>query len=167
MSATATTTPTTKSVSAPILDLLIGLAALLLFVIAFILQIQTSEAFILNGSPVTLAANWGVLLQPIQLMQGNLSMNMSKAVMWGWGIEIIFLVVLVGEITYHGPHKGWLKTGAFILIAFNCWADYNYGSLPSGILGQIAFAAITSFIVAFFGIIGVNKISHALHEIAK
>jgi len=33
--------------------------------------------------------------------------------------------------------------------------DFNYGALPRA-GGQIAFAGITSFVVAFFGVVGLN-----------
>lgn len=148
----------------PILKLVLGVVLVLLFLLALLLQIQTSEAFLLNGKAVGLAANWGVLRQPIDLAQGNLSMDMAKAVMWGWGIEMIYLVCVVGEVAVHGRLHGWFKTGAFILVAFDFWTDFQYGSLASGIWGQIAFAGVTAFIVAFFGLIGLNLIFSSITE---
>src|SRR5438105_2085623 len=146
----------------PILRLVLGLVLVGFFLLALMLQIQTSEAFILNGSPVTLAANWGVLSQPIELLQGKLPIDMAKAVMWGWGIELVYLVCVIGEVSVHGRLGGWFKTGAFVLVAFNFWTDFQYGSLASGFWGQVAFAAITSFIVAFFGMLGLNLIWGAI-----
>jgi hypothetical protein len=140
----------------PILRLVLGVLLVGFFLLALMLQVQTSEAFILNGSPVTLATDWGVLSQPIELIQGQLPIDMAKAVMWGWGIELVYLVCVIGEVSVHGRLGGWFKTGAFILVAFNFWTDFQYGSLASGVWGQVAFAAITSFIVAFFGMLGLN-----------
>lgn len=149
----------------PALKIVVGVALLLLFLLALMLQIQTSEAFILNGQAVGLSANWAILQQPFQLAQGSLSLNMAKAVMWGWGIECIYLVCVLGEVTV--PRwRGLFVTGAFGLVVFDFWTDYNYGSLPSGAGGQIAFALVTSFIVAFFGAIGLEMIFKGVEEIA-
>ncbi len=148
----------------PILKLLLGVVLVGFFLLALMLQIQTSEAFLLNGGPVTLAANWGVLRQPVELMQGKLTIDMAKAVMWGWGIELIYLVCVVGEVAVHGRLHGWFKTGAVILVAFDFWTDFQYGSLASGLWGQVAFAGVTAFIVAFFGLVGLNLIFSSITE---
>ncbi len=150
----------------PILRLVLGVLLVGFFLLALMLQVQTSEAFILNGSPVTLAADWGVLSQPIELIQGQLPIDMAKAVMWGWGIELVYLVCVIGEVSVHGRLGGWFKTGAFILVAFNFWTDFQYGSLASGVWGQVAFAAITSFIVAFFGMLGLNLIWDSITDLS-
>ena len=149
----------------PVLKLLLGVILIGFFLLATLLQIQTSEAFILNGSAVSaLAPNWGILRQPVELAQGGLTTDMAKAVMWGWGIELIYLVCVVGEVTVHGRLHSWFKTGAFVLVMFDFWTDLQYGTLASGIWGQVAFASITSFIVAFFGILGINMIWSAITE---
>jgi|SRR5579884_2649197 len=148
----------------PLLKLLLGILLIVFFLLALLLQIQTSEAFILGGSPVTLATNWGILNQPIDLIQGRLPMNMAKAVIWGWAIELIYLVCVIGEVSVHGRLQNWFKTGAVILVSFNFWTDFNYGTLPSGWGGQVAFAGSTAFVVAFFGVIGLNLLFQAITE---
>ena len=150
--------PASHHGTAPILKLLLGILLIGFFLLALMLQIQTSEAFLLGSSPVQLAANWGVLNQPFALLQGKLPLDMAKAVMWGWGIELVYLVCVVGEVSIHGWLGGWFKTGAVILVVFNFWTDFNYGQMASGFWGQVAFAAITSFIVAFFGVLGLTLI---------
>lgn len=162
--ATSQATSGARRANVPILKLLLGVVILLLFLLALMLQVQTSEAFLLNGAPIQLAANWGVLKQPIELAQGHLSLNMAKAVMWGWGIEMIYLVCVVGEVTIHGRWNGWFKTGAVVLVAFDFWTDFQYGQLASGFWGQVAFAGVTSFIVAFFGIVGLDLIFNSVGE---
>ena len=159
-----TAAPAARRSNVPILKLVLGVVLVLFFLLALMLQIQTSEAFILNGQAVGLAANWGILRQPIELAQGNLSLNMAKAVMWGWGIELIYLVCVVGEVTIHGRLNGLFKTGAIILVVFDFWTDMQYGNMASGIGGQIAFAGVTSFIVAFFGYVGLELIFTSVGE---
>lgn len=148
----------------PILRALLGVLLVIFFLLALMLQIQTSEAFLLNGSAVTLAPNWAILTQPYDLVRGALPTNMAKAVIWGWGIELVYLVCVIGEVSVHGRWQGWFKSGAFILVIFNFWTDYNYGTLPSGAGGQLAFAAITSFVIAFFGVLGINMIWSAISD---
>jgi len=49
-------------------------------------------------------------------------------------------------------------------VIFDFWTDMQYGTMASGIGGQIAFAAVTSFIVAFFGYLGLELIFHSVSE---
>jgi hypothetical protein len=154
----------TRRGDVPILRLALGVVLVVFFVVAILLQVQTSEAFILNGPTVGLSPDWHVVSQPFVLfggVSGPNAANQVKAAMWGWGIEIVYLVCVIGEVAVH-KYQGWFKTGAFVLVCFNFWTDFNYGSLPSGMGGQIAFAAITSFMVAFFGVIGLNMIFSAI-----
>src|SRR5260221_237805 len=92
-----------RRANSPIPLLLVGLACVIFWLLASLLQIQTSEAFILNGAVVTFNPNWSILKQPIDLVQGHLSADMAKAAMWGWGIELIYLVCIVG---YEVAHEG-------------------------------------------------------------
>ncbi len=91
----------------PTLRLVLGVILVGFFLLALLLQIQTSEAFILNGNVVTLAPDWGILRQPLDLIQGHLHTDMSQAVMWGWGIELVYLVCVLGEVTVHGRLQHW------------------------------------------------------------
>ena len=101
-----TTTPTSaRRGASPIPTLIVGLALLLFWVLASMLQIQTSEAFILKGPVVTFVPDWGVLKQPLDLAQGHLSIDLAKAVMWGWGIELVYLVCIVGYEIAHESVK--------------------------------------------------------------
>jgi len=150
----------------PLLRLVLGVILIAFFLLALMLQIQTSEAFLLGGAPVGLAPDWGTLRQPLDLVRGLLPMDLSKAVIWGWGIELVYLVCVIGEVSVQGRLQGWFKTGAILLVGFNFWTDFNYGSMPSGLGGQFAFAGITSFVVAFFGVIGLNLIWSAIVEMS-
>jgi hypothetical protein len=47
--------------ASPLPPLVVGLALLSLWLVATLLQIQTSEAFLLNGPVVSLVPNWGIL----------------------------------------------------------------------------------------------------------
>lgn len=160
-----------RRANSPLPILLVGTALVAFWILASMLQIQTSEAFILKGPAVSFVPNWGILRQPVDLFQGHLSTDMAKAVMWGWGIELIYLVCIVGyEIAHEGVKSSnhrlaaWFRTGVIALIAFDAYTDFQYGTLASGFWGQVAFALVTAFIVAFFGIVGFRLIEHGLTE---
>jgi hypothetical protein len=160
-----------KRANSPLPVLLVGAALLVFWVLASLLQIQTSEAFILRGPAVSLVPNWGILRQPVDLVQGHLTTDLAKATMWGWGIELIYLVCIVGYEVAHESVKAsnrhlasWFRTGVVALIAFDAYTDFQYGTFASGFWGQVAFALVTAFIVAFFGIVGVRLIEHGLTE---
>jgi hypothetical protein len=157
--------------NSPLPAILLGFALVIFWAITSLLQIQTSEAFILNGSVVTFAPNWSILKQPLELLQGHLTPDMAKATIWGWGIELVYLVCIIGyEVAHEGVRStnrhlaDLFSTGAFALIAFCAYTDFLYGNLASGFWGQVGFALVTSFVVAFFGIIGLRLIEHGATE---
>jgi hypothetical protein len=143
---------------APILRILLGVGCLILWSLAVILSIQASEAFILGGKAVSFAANWGVWMQLPNLAQGKLSLEMGKAVLYAWGVEFVYLVCVVGEVALSGRWHGWFKTGAIFIVVYDFYSDFQYGTLGSGVGGQLAFSALTAFIIGFFGWLGVDLI---------
>ncbi len=160
-----------RRTNSPLPMILLGLALIVFWLLASLLQIQTSEAFLLRGPVVTFAPNWSMLKQPVELVQGQLTSDMAKATMWGWGIELIYLVCIIGyEVAHEGVRSSnhhlaaWFSTGTVALIAFDAYTDFQYGQLASGLWGQVAFALITAFIVAFFGIVGFRLIEHGLTQ---
>src|SRR5260370_9256709 len=104
-----------KRGNVPVLRAILGVVLVTFFLLALLLQVQTSEAFLLGGSPVTLAANWGVLSQPVELAEGLLPLDLAKAVMWGWGIELVYLVRVIGEVAIHGRLRRYFQTGPILL----------------------------------------------------
>ena len=168
---TPTTSVPRRHGGSPLPPLIIGLALLALWVVATLLQIQTSEAFLLNGPAVTLVPNWGILTQVPDLVQGKLTPDLAKATMWGWGIELVYLSAMVGyEIAHDGVSRanrklaGVFQTISLALVAFDAYMDFRYGSLASGFWGQVGFAAMTSFMVLFFGLVGLRFLEHAVDE---
>ena len=155
----------------PLPPLVVGLALLSLWLVATLLQIQTSEAFLLNGPMVSFVPNWEILTQIPDLVQGKLAPDLAKAAIWGWGIELVYLMAMVGyELAHEGVSRanrklvGMFQTVSIALVAFDAYMDFRYGSLASGFWGQVGFAAMTSFIVLFFGIVGLRFLEHAFHE---
>jgi hypothetical protein len=155
----------------PILFLGLGAVLFLFWIMASLLQIQTSEAFILQGPTVGLVPHWSILHQPVDFIQGHLDATMTKAVMWGWGIELLFLICIVGyEIAHvavrssHSRFGTLFQTAVIGVIAFDAYTDFQYGQMATGFGGQLAFALITGVMVMFFGVVGIRFIEHAIKE---
>lgn len=153
-----TTSASGGASGAPILRVLLGFGCLFLWTLAIMLSIQASEAFIMSGHPVGLAADWGVWRQLPDLAQGHLPIETGKAVFYAWGVEFVYLVCVVGEVALNGRWHGWFKTGALAIVAYDFYSNFQYGTLGTGMGGQLAFAGITAFIIGFFGWLGVDLI---------
>src|SRR5215471_9629667 len=117
----------------PLPPLVVGLALLSLWLVATLLQIQTSEAFLLNGPVVSFVPNWGILTQIPDLMQGKLTPDLAKAAIWGWGIELVYLMAMVGyELAQEGVSRanrklvGMFQTVSIALVAFDAYMDFRY-----------------------------------------
>ena len=176
-----TTTPPTPTGAAklksgqPTLFLLaVGLGMLSLFLVGFITQIQTNEAFLLHQGDVSVfQPDWSVLIQiPALLVPGLLppfGSSEAVAIIVSWSIELVYLGFIVGyELLHHSVHQAsgermarLFRTLSWVLIAINCYTDYQYGTIGSGILGHAAFAACVSLIVGYFGTIGLTLVKHA------
>lgn len=159
----------------PVILALIGVGLLLAWVGCSLFQIETTEAWIMQGDPPGIAhVSWAVLIQAGQLITGNLSGVAGKAIVVGWIVEIITLVFgCVLEVAAHGVGRSSqdLK-GLFIaiglgLLCFNGYTDFAYGSLPSGVSGQAFFAVLMSFIVVFGLPAGIELLIRAKDEFVK
>lgn len=167
----------TRHGSGPSPLVLIILAALLLgaWLGTSLFQIQTTEAWVLQGPPPGIQdISWAVLLQAWNLLSGNLAGNAGKAIVVGWVIEIITIVFGVAlEITAHGVGKSSdLLKGIYIfaglgLLFFNGYTDFAYGSLPSGTCGQLFFACVMTFIVVFGLPAGIELLLRALNGMRR
>ena len=168
----SSTAPATKAHHNPIPFGFVGILLILGCLYATLLEIQASEAWALSSHVVSFQPNWSIIQQPYYMFVGGLSATVAKAAMWGWGSELVFLICVLGYEAAHesifGMNKAlasWFRTGAFAIIIFNFYTNYAYGSLGSGMIGQLAFAGITSFAVMFFGVIGIRFLSIALNNI--
>lgn len=149
--------------------LAVGFPLLLLYVVVLIAQVQTSEIFILHsGQTVSYIPNFDILMQIPNLFIGHPTASEASATIFGWGIELFYLAFALGFDMMRGlvlkSGKIWEKvflSGMIAFVGFNFWADFSFGSLGDGLLGHALFAAISSFVVAFGGYIGVAFVEHA------
>ncbi len=95
-----------RRTNSPLPMILLGLALIVFWLLASLLQIQTSEAFLLRGPVVTFAPNWSILKQPVELVQGQLTSDMAKATMWGWGIASRPFSLLSSSLEKGGSYAG-------------------------------------------------------------
>jgi hypothetical protein len=119
--------------------ILLSLGALVgvMWAIATVTQIRTSEMLMLSGGRVPLDVQWGVFLQPYQLIIGAVPSQYMGAYSYGWFIECITLVWAwalehaVVKMRETNAHLGkWYGIVSFALISLNSWADFNNSPGP-------------------------------------
>lgn len=163
--------PAARGGHSPIPFIAVGVLCLIFWLYVSLLQIQTSEAFVLGGSTVGLTPNFNVLHQVPDFVLGHLDATMVKAVIWGWGVEVLFLVAIVGYEHAHSSVRSSNQTlgtifgtGLWLIIGYNFVSDFKYGQIGTGFWGQVGFALIASFTVAFLGIVGIKFIEVGMKE---
>jgi len=85
----------------------------------------------------------------------------------GLGIELVYLVCVIGEVAVHGRLNGWFKELARYPGSPSTSGDFNYGAFAKWPGRANCFRCITSFVVAFFGVVGLNMIWSAITDITK
>jgi hypothetical protein len=152
---------------------IVGIAFLILFFVALMMQVQTNEAFITHQGVVNVFhPNIEILVQIPNLVIGNPSQQEAMATMFGWGIELIYLGFIIGYevLQTAASRSGQLMAGIFRTfswagILFNFWTDANYGTIGSGLFGHIGFGLMVSFIVGFFGTVGMFLIGYGWRRV--
>lgn len=118
-----------------------------------IIQIQTSEAWIIgNAKGLSLAPNFQIYLQLAQL--GQASFQQSIAIVWGWVNQIILLAFSIGiEMHLGGKARQWVWTwGCIFFITLNSLADLSYEGYFGGTWQPWAFAGICFMASFYFGL---------------
>ena len=142
--------------------LVVGTLFAMFFVIAFMAQIQTTEAQVGWGGAVSIwHPSFEILLQPLRFfgIGGAMSDAEGAAAFVGWAVEVVYLgfifigvEVLMHAVTRSGKFLGkvFLVCAAGVLL-YNGWNDWHYGTFGVGDGGHWAFAIVLSGVVAFFG----------------
>lgn len=164
-----TTTTTTRSTTIggdlhniwPLWYLLGGLAVGFGWLWGNTLQIQTSEAWILQlKSGIALAPHFAILGQITDFFGGTLTQSQVIADTWGWGNQFIILICSIGiEFPAHTPkaqrRAAWFGWGCLLFIILNSLADFSYSAL-GGFWQQLAFAGICLMMSFFFGLLSLH-----------
>lgn len=153
--------------------IVIGFILIGFWLVMTLLQVQTNEAFLLGGGAVSFHADWAVLMQPVQFVLGSLPTSMAEATAFGWGIELFFLIFIIGyEIAHSAVSEAnkdlakFFKTATYLIVLFDAYTDFRYGQLASGLWGQIGFAVVVGLIVMFFGTVGLRFLEHGFSTIS-
>jgi hypothetical protein len=139
-------------------DKIVGVFVLLFGVVVFVvtaavtmLEVQTSEAFILHSSQVSLLPNWSLINQIPELIMGTLSPIMVKPTLYGWGGELLYAAFFV---LWQVMRRAMKKThpfvgkvffvGQFVILAFQFWSNLQFGTADfwGDFWGQLGFAFI-------------------------
>lgn len=118
--------------SSPLILALLGGGTLGLWACGTMVQIQTSELLALGGNSVVAGVNWALWQQPIALFTGAVPIANQTAYMYGWGVEIITLIVSLGlghALSKVSSLNGCLAKGflicSLLLLVLNSIADYQ------------------------------------------
>ena len=148
----------------------LGVVCILLWVLATLFQIQTTEAFIGSGQAVNFSPNWGILQQPVALFQSKLNAYQSWLAFMGWGIEIFSQVMIWAyrharhAVSTHMQHLSpWFFTGIWGILGFNFLTDYLFGNTVFGGWSRLAGSLFMVFVITFSGAIGIKLLEEAFH----
>jgi hypothetical protein len=148
--------------------ILVGAGFIVFWLICLMTQVSTNEAWNAHATSLDVyTPNWGVFLQIPMLILGQIQASQTSVVVFAWGIELIFLGITFGgfELIHRSVHQSGRILGiffeivAFGAVCYNWYTDYHYGTIsPGSEWGHAGFAFITSIVVAYFGVIGLNLI---------
>lgn len=143
----------------------IGIVMLAFLVFVALFQMQTTEAFITHTTFTNVfQPNLAVLIQPIQLLSGQLSLQQGEAVFVGWTIEIIYIASALEHNRWSAAVKAGnarmatlFELGILATTAFNAWTDYNY--FDGDMMTKTIISILIFFVSYYFG--------HALNLFSK
>jgi|SRR5690242_8679512 len=135
----------------------VGIAMLAFLVFVAMFQIQTTKAFITHEDVGNVfQPNLAILLQPIQLFSGQLSLLQAEGVFVGWTVEIIYIVSALEHNRWSASVRsgnarmsGFFELCIIATTAFNGWTDYNY--FPGDMLTKVVVSILIFFVSYYFG----------------
>ena len=118
--------------SSPLILGILGVGTLGLWACGTMVQIQTSEFLALGGRAIVASVNWLLWQQPMLLLTGAAPIAYQTAWMYGWGVEIITLIVslalghaLSKVSTLNGCLSKFFLICSLLLLVLNSIADYQ------------------------------------------
>ncbi len=155
--------------SSPLILGLLGVGTLGLWACGTMVQIQTSEALALGGGSLVAGVNWALWQQPIALFTGQAPVGTQTAWMYGWGVEIITLIVSLGlghAISKVSTLNGCLARGflvaSLLLLALNSIADFQ--SSPGNGLIRFLIALLIATVVTCGLPVGIGLLETAWEQ---
>ncbi len=157
----------------PVLRMSLGIVLILMFIWGLLLQIQTSEAFLLGQGNVEISfSNWHVLTQIYDVMTGTYTSSMAMAIFLAYSIEAAYFTALIFyEMSRTAVRASGVlmerlyMIGILLCVIYNMTSDYTCGTIGSGIFGHVAFSLLATFVEAFFGVIGITLLLRGWKEL--
>lgn len=149
-------------------DILLGTWLLFIWVMLQMLDIETTEAWLLKGKVTSFSPDWAVLLQIPSLVFGQpMSIDQAKADMFAWTIALATLTLMVcfekalDAVSHANHHLTWWYGAGCVVMGFIDLLT-NFAYAPGGLEGwkQFIFALVISFGAFFFGVPGYRLIEH-------
>jgi hypothetical protein len=167
---TSTRRPAHGGVFLSLLSLfLVGPLLLYLFMVCTGLHIWTSEAFFLPLGSVAFFPNASIFFQLWHLSHGDYAVLMSTAVVYGWFIEAVFLICIIGYDVIHGPLKNATPRLAelcrfisIVLVLFDGFSDFRYTTAALGPLYAFIWSLVCCLIVFFAGTAGFSLVLYGI-----
>lgn len=136
-----------------------------------VVQIQTSEAWMLGIQGASLVPHFEILQQLSSFWSGGLDQRHVISDTWGWGIQVVLLICSIGvEFPSHNEaskrRSNWFGWGCILFIVLNSLADFSYGS-AYGFWEQVAFVGITLMMSFFFGLLALHLIITGLAKMRE
>lgn len=157
--------------ASPIILWGLGVASLIFWACATIVQIQTSEYLAMQNHNRVAGVAWGILMQPYLLMSGQAPVQYATAWIYGFIVELVTLIfalalaVAVTKINVANPYIGkWYILGSVALISLNSWADYSSSPGDNWLIKALIALAIGGWAVV--GVpVGIGLIEHGFDEL--
>lgn len=156
--------------SSPLIMWFLGALALVLWLCATVVQIQTSEYMAMGDHSRVAGVAWNILMQPWLMVTGQAPVQFVTAWAYAWVVELITLVfalalsVAVVKISTVNPHLGkWFVIGAIVLVVLNGYADYSASPGASPLVQFLIALALGGIVVVGLPL-GVGLIEHGMEE---
>lgn len=156
--------------SSPLILGFLGVLALVLWLCATIVQIQTSEFLAMGSMRQVTGVELSVLSQPWVMITGQAPIQFVTAWVYAWVVELITLVfgmaltISVAKIAAVNPFIARLyPIAGTVLILLNGWADYSSSPGSNWLVQSLIAVAIGGIVVVGLPL-GLGLLERAVEE---
>lgn len=172
----------------PIVHIIWGIILLGVFVIGSLLQVQTSEAWMLNtNDPGGWIPNMNLFMQFPQFWSGQMDAHHAVAFIFAWGLQIVLVTCKIGtmrsqsqvmrkwggtsqahpEMVTNARWRGWgWDIGSLLLLLFNSIVDGLY-AWSLGPLQALVFTVVLFLNNFYAGTHGIQNLAGGIAEMRK
>lgn len=170
----------------PIVHTVWGMVLLVGFVLGMMLQIQSTEAWMLGEKAAALTPDISVFAQFPDFFSRHLPPDVSTAFLVAWAVELTYITIKIGTARpqshvlrrYGGGSmsEAVLKSAriragvwsvlSWAILAFNAFTDWTYSTSLGG-WQQLAFIVIVGCTTFFFGTLGIQNLVAGMSKIVS